>query len=153
MLRQRTVTGRCHYCNKEGDWKNECFKRKNDLRKSNGEGHLAFMGMANEVTGSTEWIIDSGESRHLTARHESLENYVSISPTSMTIGNGKEITAVGEGNMTLRTGSQIVSLSLESCMYPILAATLSVLPALWTKGSRSSLRILDVSSVYRIQES
>ena len=70
MLEQRTLSGRCHYCNKEGHWKNECFKRKNDLQKGNREGHLAFMGWANTATGSTEWIIDSGASRHLTAQKE-----------------------------------------------------------------------------------
>jgi len=58
--RQRTVTGHYHYCNKEDYWKNDCFKRKNDLEQGKGEGQLAFMGMANEVTGSTQWIIDSG---------------------------------------------------------------------------------------------
>ena len=31
------VTGRCHYCNKEGHLKNECLKRKGDLQR-NAEG-------------------------------------------------------------------------------------------------------------------
>ena len=64
---QGTVTGRCHYCNKEGHWKNECLKRKGDLQKQTSEGHLAFMGLASQEGEIPEWIIDSGASRHLTA--------------------------------------------------------------------------------------
>jgi len=107
---QGMVSGRCHYCKKEGHWKNECFKRKSDLQKNSGEGHLAFVGLANPDIGRKDWIIDSGASRHLTARRELLDDYISIRPTSITIGNGKEITAVGQGNLSLRTNTGIVSL-------------------------------------------
>jgi len=103
MLQQPTVSGRCHYCNKESHWKNECFKRNNNSQQGNREGHLAFMGLANRATGSTEWIIDSGASKHLTAQKELLGNYITIPPTSITIGDGKEITAVGQGDISLHT--------------------------------------------------
>jgi len=69
------------------------------------------MGLANRATGSTEWIIDSAASRHLTAQKEPLGNYISIPPTSITIGDGKEITAVGQGDISLRTVSGIIWLS------------------------------------------
>ena len=42
------LSGRCHYCNKEGHWKNECLKRKADLQKGTSNGHLAFMGLASQ---------------------------------------------------------------------------------------------------------
>ena len=105
------VSGRCHYCNKEGHWKNECYKRKGDLQKNVGEGHLAFMGYTKPEMGKSGWIIDSGASRHLTAQQELLEDYISIVPTSITIGNGKEINAIGQGNINLHTASGIISLS------------------------------------------
>jgi len=111
MLGQGMVSGRCHYCNKEGHWKNECFKRKNDLQRGSGSGNLAFMGIGKEEKRASDWIIDSGASRHLTARRELLEDYISILPTSITIGNGNDITAVGQGNMTLHTASGLISLS------------------------------------------
>jgi len=110
-LRQGVVSGRCYYCNKVGHWKNECYKRKGDLEKSSGEGHLAFMGYTKPEMGKADWIIDSGALRHLTARRELLEDYISIIPTSITIGNGKEINAIGEGNINLQTPCGIISLS------------------------------------------
>jgi len=101
ILGQGMVSDRCHYCNKEGHWKNECFKRKNDLQRGSGSCNLAFMGIAKHEKKASDWIVDSGASRHLTARRELLEDYISILPTSITIGNGKDISAVGRGNMTL----------------------------------------------------
>jgi len=105
-----TVSSRCHYCNKEGHWKNQCFIRKNDVQKGNGEGHLAFVGLATRGIGTGDWIIDSGASRHLTAHRELLEDYITVVYTSITIGNRKEIMAVGQGNITLHIDSGIISL-------------------------------------------
>jgi len=61
--------------------------------------------------GQTDWIIDSGASRHLTARRELLHDYISIVPTSITIGNGKDITAIGQGNISLHTATGTISLA------------------------------------------
>ena len=58
VLGQGAVSGRCHYCNKEGHWKNECYKRKGNLQKSSTEGHLAFMGYTKPEIGKNDWIID-----------------------------------------------------------------------------------------------
>ena len=100
---QMEKAGRCHYSDKEGHWKNECLKRKGDLQKSSGGGHLAFVGLASQQARVSDWIIDSEASRHLTAHKGLLEEYASISATGIMIGNGKEITAVGEGNIRIPT--------------------------------------------------
>jgi len=42
------VSGRCHYCNREGHWKNEYFKRKAELQKGSSGEHLAFMGLSDK---------------------------------------------------------------------------------------------------------
>jgi len=104
-------TGQCHYCDKEGHWNNECLNRKGDLQKSGGGGHLAFIGLASQQASITDWIIDSGASRHLTANKVLLEDYTNISATAIMIGNGKEITAVGEGNITIPTASGSIFLA------------------------------------------
>jgi len=54
---QGTLTGRCHYRNKEGHWKNECYKRKGDLQRGSGRGYLAFMGYTKPEIGKSDWII------------------------------------------------------------------------------------------------
>ena len=105
------MTGRCHYCNKEGHWKNECLKRKGDLQKGTSGGHLAFMGVSSRHSEISNWIIDSGASRHLTADRDLFQDYVNIIPTAITIGNGKEITAVGQGNITIPTTSGSILLA------------------------------------------
>ena len=61
--------------------------------------------------GIPEWIIDSGASRHLTANRNLLEEYISIQPTAITIGNGKEIKALGQGNITIPTSSGTILLA------------------------------------------
>lgn len=106
-----SATGRCHYCNKEGHWKNECLKRKADLQRNSNGGQLAFMGLTGQQNSITDWIIDSGASRHLTANRNLLDHYVNILPTAITIGNGKEITAVGQGNITIPTTSGSILLA------------------------------------------
>ena len=108
---QGIVAGRYHYCSKEGHWKNECLKRKAELQKGTGAGHLAFMGIASHRIGVMDWIIDSGASRHLTAKRNLLKDYISILPTAITIGNGKEITAIGQGNIRIPTTAGTILLA------------------------------------------
>jgi len=95
-ISQAGTSGRCHYCNKEGHWKNECLKRKGDLQKGTNADDLVFMGLStSQPIGTTNWIIDSGASRHLTASRDLFQQYINIVPTAIRIGNGKEITAIG----------------------------------------------------------
>jgi len=54
---QMGKTERCHYCDKEGHWKNECLKRKGDLQKSSGGGHLAFIALASHQARVSDWIM------------------------------------------------------------------------------------------------
>lgn len=110
-ITQGGVSGRCHYCNKEGHWKNECLKRKGDIQRGTSTGHLAFMGLSGQQNQTTTWIIDSGASRHLTANRNLFEHYINIVPTAITIGNGKEITAIGEGNITVPTTTGTILLA------------------------------------------
>jgi len=43
------------------------------------------MGLASQHSDITDWIIDSGASRHLTANRNLLEDYINILPTAITI--------------------------------------------------------------------
>jgi len=92
--------------------KNECLKRKGDLQKGTNAGHLAFMGLStSQPIETTNWIIDSRASRHLTASRDLFQQYINIVPTAIRIGNGKEITAIGQGNITIPTASGTIFLA------------------------------------------
>jgi len=106
-----STIGRCHYCNKEGHWKNECLKQKGDVQRNARSGHLAFIGLASQQSKITDWIIDSGASRHLTANRNLLEDYISIQSMAITIVNGKEINAIGQGNIKIPTTSGTILLT------------------------------------------
>ena len=70
------------------------------------------MGLStSQPIGTTNWIIDSGASRHLTASRDLFQQYINIVPTAIRIGNGKEITAIGQGNITIPTASGTILLA------------------------------------------
>lgn len=43
-----SMTGRCHYYNKKGHWKNECYKRKREVQRNLRVGQLAFIGVTGQ---------------------------------------------------------------------------------------------------------
>jgi len=61
------------------------------------------MSLSDKHREGTNRIINSGVSRHLSARRDVFEDYIKIITTAITIGNGKEITVVGQGNISLQT--------------------------------------------------
>jgi len=69
------------------------------------------MGLGSQQSRITNWIIDSGVSQHLTANRSLLEDYIDLLTTAITIGNGKEITTIGQGNITIPTTSGSILLS------------------------------------------
>ena len=62
----KKVSGPCHYCDKEGHWKNECLKKKADearrrFKKEQEGGQTAFTALSEGRKAVNDWIIDSGE--------------------------------------------------------------------------------------------
>ena len=113
--REKKVSGRCHYCDKEGHWKNECLKRKADEtggkhRKEQEGQHTAFTATMNKRNEINEWIIDSGASQHISAHRNRFINYQTIRSMKIQIGDGSEIEAIGKGDMELTIGSMKITL-------------------------------------------
>ena len=111
----RKVSGRCHYCGKEGHWKSECLKRKADEaggrnRKEQDGDQTAFVALAAKTHISSEWIIDSGASQHISAQRERFINYLPISTVKIQIGDGSEIEAIGKGDMILTIATTQITL-------------------------------------------
>lgn len=96
----------CFYCNKPGHIKAECRKRIRDEQKSGTRQAVAFAATTSSSK-SSEWIMDSGASRHLTSDRQSLRNYRSVEEgTSVTFVNGQHAKALGQGDVELHTRTQ-----------------------------------------------
>lgn len=119
------MPGRCHYCDREGQWKKECLKRKTDEAgnrfRRNEDNQTAFTAIEikqtafivtkRKETASDDWVIDSGASQHLSSQKERFCNYEPICPLKIQIGDGSEIEAVGKGNIMLETNGATITLN------------------------------------------
>ena len=103
--------GKCFYCQKEGHWKRDCYKRKSEEGKnirSPMEGNdtgLAFTAKGNELSGkeSVAWIVDSGASQHLSSTRKLFieGTYEAITPKGIEIADRSRIQAVGRGDIRI----------------------------------------------------
>ena len=103
--------GKCFYCQKDGHWKRDCYKKKADEVK-NLQPPVARedMGLAFTVTtdkGKEQeqevWIVDSGASQHLVSSRKafSQETYREIVPRGIEIADRSRMQAVGKGDVTI----------------------------------------------------
>jgi len=114
--RTRVPAGtKCHYCGKEGHWKNDCFKRKSDeagstTKSTNGTREFTFLAEGPEAMPQIGWIIDSGASQHLCGNRTEFSTYVPVSEgRGITIADGTKIQACGLGEIEIHTeGGRII---------------------------------------------
>lgn len=98
----------CTYCKKNGHGWQNCYKLKNDNeKKGRNAKHRANMAvetsyllyqqyLPKEI--SSNWIIDSGATTHMTYKVENLQNYEELmEPLEVQIGDGEVIFATGKG--------------------------------------------------------
>ena len=77
---RKVKNGKCHYCGKEGHWKNECWKRiakqgttsrANTARSHPNDEAAAFISAnAAHIEGVGDWYLDSGATQHMTNRRD-----------------------------------------------------------------------------------
>ena len=111
----KKFSGKCHYCHKTGHKRSDCFKRKNEQKageansatSSKIEGAYMFTALTAGVPCENEkFYADSGASHHMTARREWFENYVEWprnEQKTITIGDGKQLIAVGMGSINIES--------------------------------------------------
>ncbi len=108
--------GSCHYCGKKGHMESECRTRKQDQQ---GIRTVAY-GASAVGASSSDWVIDSGASKHLTPHRQHLRNYRSVEPNSaVTFVNGHQAAAVGQGEVMLRvqTASRCTDVTLQAVLH------------------------------------
>ena len=114
QFKQKKPEGPCFSCNKEGHWKRDGDKRKADEAGGKTEeqekGPTAFAAIAAKTGPSSDWIIDSGASQHLSAQHNWFINYQLISTIKIQIGDGSEIEAIGKGDIVLTIATREITL-------------------------------------------
>ena len=101
---RRSSGTKCFYCNKLGHIKADCRQRIKDEQEKGTHRAIAF-GATTAGRGS-EWVLDSGASRHLTFNRSLLRNYRSVEPgTTVTFVNGQQGQALGQGEVVLQTST------------------------------------------------
>jgi hypothetical protein len=106
----------CLYSKKLGHFVRNCFKKKNDekeRKKTNQacEDHeqtLVAALSANDHT-TSDWIVDSGATQHMTFEQEWFTTYEHISPRKVFMGDDTILEATGKGNIkaTMQVGGKL----------------------------------------------
>jgi len=132
-VRTSKPRGKCFYCQREGHWQRDCYKRKAEEAKEGNhkslgdQTGLAFTvhDLSGTVSNKGTWIIDSGASQHLSSQGEYFANgtYKEMSGKVIEIADVSQIEAVGMGNVSignlqlsgvlhvLRAGGNLVSVA------------------------------------------
>ena len=96
----------CWYCDKKGHIRSECRKRIRDeaaaAKKSSGS-HSEVGMAAFDVSklSNSDWVLDSGASRHITGNKEQLIKSRSAGDLTITFGNGGQGKATAVGDVVL----------------------------------------------------
>eukprot|EP00794_Sanderia_malayensis_P002886 gene2886-biopygen2372 len=106
---------KCFYCQKEGHFAKNCFKKKADMKAkqraesancadTEDEPDDGFALTANNGTEQSgdEWLIDSGASQHMTYENSGMLNYEKFStPRNIRLADNRTVHAYGKGNIRI----------------------------------------------------
>jgi gag-polypeptide of LTR copia-type/Integrase core domain/GAG-pre-integrase domain/Zinc knuckle len=110
----------CYYCGKTGHLKKDCFKKKaEEAKTSSGKASIALTATGSKIAGPTDWILDSGASRHITYNSSILVNQrEAIGARTIVYGNGMEVQPRAEGEvLVLEECDTGALLYLEKVLY------------------------------------
>ena len=90
----------CFYCGKRGHIKSECRKR---IRDEESKDKTVALTTISTSASSTDWILDSGATSHITSQRGFLVNAQELQPTHpVGLGDGRIVYATAMGDVLLR---------------------------------------------------
>ncbi len=94
----------CHFCNKYGHVKKNCYKLKvQESRKNerNVKDEIALIGLTTEVMRDQEiWIGDTGATHSMTNDCHGMKNLIEVQE-QVTIGDGSTMTSLARGDLSM----------------------------------------------------
>ena len=134
--RNKSFQGKCYHCQEKGHFAKNCpRKTKNESGKTSQTGNgaarraeeysthdeeEALATSTMNVIGSSEWIIDSGATQHMTFKRNNLEDYVEFKkPTVVNLGDNRSILAYGKGTyrVTAVVDDKLQKIALRDVLY------------------------------------
>ena len=138
-FKPRKEKRRCFHCNKPGHVIADCRQRKaEESKRSTSDGRPGLALATAKITKPTQWVLDSGASRHITYNRDIMVNvHEPTDNAPITYGNGCEVKATAEGDVLLldkcATGE---SVTLRNVLYePGAAANLLSIPCAIAAGA------------------
>ena len=134
--RNKSFQGKCYHCQEKGHFAKNCpRKTKNESGKTSQTGNgaarraeeysthdeeEALATSTMNVIGSSEWIIDSGATQHMTFKRNNLDDYVEFKkPTVVNLGDNRSILAYGKGTyrVTAVVDDKLQKIALRDVLY------------------------------------
>lgn len=122
----------CHYCKKRGHTKAKCFKRKRD-EKRDGDHHSMAVTETALYARSSDFILDSGCTSHMTNNKELLRNF-KMTDSKIVVANNNSMQCLGKGDLSILSHKN-VKCNLTDVLYvPNLASNLLSISKITEKG-------------------
>lgn len=114
----------CHYCKKSGHSIGDCWIRKNKENQRSKKVQHTSNDISNafvaNISDSSQWIVDTGASEHMSFQRESFSYYQKLNPPKkVIIGDGTQLDAEGQGTIELLAynGNKWIKTTISNVLY------------------------------------
>jgi hypothetical protein len=142
-------TRTCFYCGKRGHIARFCYKAKNKERENakivKDDADFAFtMQHTTHARSMSEWIMDSGATKHMTSHRLAFDTYEVLTSRSVHLGDDSILEAIGIGSivMEVMVRGKINKIRINECLHvPKVHANLLSVSKLVSSGLKVQFNI------------